>query len=90
MAKNYFLRKNVAASIGYMLGTFAQHYAYPTAYLLSHTCMEKDTVCKIARHLNLGVHLHHGEWFEHGKSINELIKSKEYEQAKEIKVRHLT
>ena len=85
MSRNYFVKKNVVASIGYMLGVFAQKYTYPTAYLLATSSHDKDTVCKLARHLNLKVRLHKGEWQEQKRSINEIIKSKEYGQEKEIK-----
>jgi hypothetical protein len=85
MSRNYFVKKNVAASIGYMLGVLAQKYTYPTAYLLATSSHDKDTVCKLARHLNLKVRLHKGEWQEQKRSINEIIKSKEYGQKKEIK-----
>ena len=85
MSRNYFVKKNIAASIGYMLGVFAQKYTYPTAYLLATSSHDKDTVCKLARHLNLKVRLHKGEWQEQKRSINEIIKSKEYGQEKEIK-----
>lgn len=85
MSRNYFVKKNIAASIGYMLGVLAQKYIYPTAYLLATSSHDKDTVCKLARHLNLKVRLHKGEWQEQKRSINEIIKSKEYGQEKEIK-----
>lgn len=85
MSRNYFVKKNVAASIGYMLGVLAHTYTYPTAYLLATSSHDKDTLCKLARHLNLKVRLHKGEWQEQKRSINDIIKSKEYEQTKEIK-----
>lgn len=85
MSRKYFVKKNLAASIGYILGVLAHKYTYPTAYLLATSNHDKDTVCKLARHLNLKVRLHKGEWQEQKRSINDIIKSKEYGQEKEIK-----
>lgn len=85
MSRNYFVKKNVAASIGYMLRVLEQIYTYPTSHLIATSNLDKDTVCKLARHLNLKVRLHKGEWQEQQRSINDIIKSKEYEQTKEIK-----
>lgn len=83
--KNYRIKRRVAASIGYTLGVLELKYIYPAAYLVATSNMDKETICKIARQLNLKVRLHKGEWQEKKRSINDIIKSKEYGQEKEIK-----
>lgn len=84
MSRNYMKKKNIAASIGYMLGDLEKKYVYPVSNLVATSSHDKDTICKLARHLNLKVRLHKGEWQEQKRSINDIIKSKDYEQAKEI------
>ena len=86
MSRNYFVKKNVAASIGYMLGDLERKYVYPVSNLVATSSHDKDTICKLARHLNLKVRLHKGEWQEQKRSINDIIKTKDYGQEKEIQV----
>lgn len=82
--KNYWVKKKIAVGVGYQLGILSHKYEYPTSYLIATTkSIDKDIVCKLARQLNLGVHMQKGEWTEKGRLINDIIKTKDYGQAKE-------
>ncbi len=85
MSKSYWVRKSLASRVGYMLGVSAQKYTYPTANFIVTSGIDKDLICKIARHLDLKVRLHKGEWQEQNRNISDIINSKDYGQEKEIK-----
>lgn len=76
--KSTWIRRSAAASIGFVLGCKYDKYMYPVSNLIVESCIDKDLVCRIARHLNLKVHHHKREWQERGINIDEIIKSKNY------------
>ena len=83
MAKNTWVSRRLVSYIAFAFGKIVERYEYPVAYIAATSTYNKEVVYKVARHLNLHLHLRNGEWTEKGKSVKELIKTKQYEQEKE-------